>query len=170
MLLCWTGRFAIVCMQSAVLTAVPDATDNVPACTDLAGPSLHGLLHKACSKQLGSWCLPDWLLVLQNIALPGMVNYFRAASLEERDHAEMLMDFQVGCLGLQLAELAAAAVWTRLLRCAGPARSWLSLAGSAAASCAGISPHFWAATCAGCLTAITACPCALPLHTCRTRL
>eukprot|EP00891_Asterochloris_glomerata_P003444 jgi/Astpho2/3444/Aster-07044 len=29
-----------------------------------------------------------------NIALPGMVNYFRAASLEERDHAEMLMDFQ----------------------------------------------------------------------------
>ena len=30
-----------------------------------------------------------------NVALPGFVAYFREASLEERDHAQQLMDFQV---------------------------------------------------------------------------
>ena len=30
-----------------------------------------------------------------NVALPGFVTYFRDASIEERDHAQMLMDFQV---------------------------------------------------------------------------
>jgi len=30
-----------------------------------------------------------------NVALPGFVSYFRDASIEERDHAQMLMDFQV---------------------------------------------------------------------------
>ena len=30
-----------------------------------------------------------------NVALPGFVAYFRDASLEERDHAQQLMDFQV---------------------------------------------------------------------------
>ncbi|KAL0022845.1 hypothetical protein WJX79_008958 [Trebouxia sp. C0005] len=29
-----------------------------------------------------------------NVALPGFVSYFRDASIEERDHAQMLMDFQ----------------------------------------------------------------------------
>lgn len=32
-----------------------------------------------------------------NVALPGFVSYFRDASIEERDHAQMLMDFQVTC-------------------------------------------------------------------------
>lgn len=30
-----------------------------------------------------------------NVALPGMASYFRAASEEERTHAQTLMDFQV---------------------------------------------------------------------------
>ena len=30
-----------------------------------------------------------------NVALPGLASYFRAASLEERGHATTLMDFQV---------------------------------------------------------------------------
>ena len=30
-----------------------------------------------------------------NVALPGLASYFRAASEEEREHAQMLMDFQV---------------------------------------------------------------------------
>lgn len=30
-----------------------------------------------------------------NVALPGFVSYFRDASIEERDHAQQLMDFQV---------------------------------------------------------------------------
>ncbi len=33
-----------------------------------------------------------------NVALPGLASYFRAASLEERDHATELMDFQVHIL------------------------------------------------------------------------
>ena len=32
-----------------------------------------------------------------NVALPGMASYFRAASEEERTHAQELMDFQVHC-------------------------------------------------------------------------
>lgn len=32
-----------------------------------------------------------------NVALPGMASYFRAASEEERTHAQTLMDFQVCC-------------------------------------------------------------------------
>lgn len=30
-----------------------------------------------------------------NVALPGFVTYFRNASLDERSHAQKLMDFQV---------------------------------------------------------------------------
>lgn len=30
-----------------------------------------------------------------NVALPGLASYFRAASEEEREHAQTLMDFQV---------------------------------------------------------------------------
>lgn len=30
-----------------------------------------------------------------NVALPGLASYFRAASDEEREHAQTLMDFQV---------------------------------------------------------------------------
>lgn len=30
-----------------------------------------------------------------NVALPGFAAYFKAASVEEREHAEMLMDYQV---------------------------------------------------------------------------
>ncbi len=30
-----------------------------------------------------------------NVALPGLASYFRAAALEERGHAQQLMDFQV---------------------------------------------------------------------------
>ena len=33
-----------------------------------------------------------------NVALPGLASYFRAASLEERGHAMELMDFQVPTL------------------------------------------------------------------------
>ncbi len=33
-----------------------------------------------------------------NVALPGLASYFRAASLEERTHATTLMDFQVHTL------------------------------------------------------------------------
>lgn len=34
-----------------------------------------------------------------NVALPGLASYFREAALEERTHAQELMDFQVivGC-------------------------------------------------------------------------
>lgn len=35
-----------------------------------------------------------------NVALPGLAAYFRAASLEERDHATQLMDFQVCACGI----------------------------------------------------------------------
>ena len=31
-----------------------------------------------------------------NVALPGFASYFKAASAEEREHAELLMDYQVG--------------------------------------------------------------------------
>ena len=31
-----------------------------------------------------------------NVALPGFVQYFRTAALDERSHAQKLMDFQVG--------------------------------------------------------------------------
>ena len=57
----------------------------------------------------------------------------------------MLMDFQVGCLGLPLlAELAAAAVWIKLLLCAGASSCLLKLAGSVAASSTEIFTHVWA--------------------------
>ena len=37
-----------------------------------------------------------------NVALPGLASYFRAASEEERGHAQTLMDFQVWSLLLKL--------------------------------------------------------------------
>lgn len=37
-----------------------------------------------------------------NVALPGLASYFREASLEERTHAQTLMDFQVSCIRLIL--------------------------------------------------------------------
>ena len=33
-----------------------------------------------------------------NVGLPGLTSYFRAESLDERGHAQMLMDFQVQTL------------------------------------------------------------------------
>ena len=45
-----------------------------------------------------------------NVALPGMASYFRAASEEERSHAQTLMDFQVSCLCHW-------AMWAKLSRC-----------------------------------------------------
>ena len=36
-----------------------------------------------------------------NVALPGMASYFRAASEEERTHAQELMDFQVCCCAIR---------------------------------------------------------------------
>ena len=31
-----------------------------------------------------------------NVSLPGFRDFFKAASLEEREHAQQLMDYQVG--------------------------------------------------------------------------
>ncbi len=40
-----------------------------------------------------------------NVALPGLASYFRAASLEERGHATELMDFQVHILCFSICSI-----------------------------------------------------------------
>lgn len=37
-----------------------------------------------------------------NVGLPGFAAFFRASSLEERNHAQQLMDFQVGAFRVRM--------------------------------------------------------------------
>ena len=39
-----------------------------------------------------------------NVGLPGLTQYFRGESLDERGHAQMLMDFQVRIQNLQVLQ------------------------------------------------------------------
>ena len=48
------------------------------------------VINLPCRLQAGSYFNRD------NVSLPGFRDFFKAASLEERGHAQQLMDYQVG--------------------------------------------------------------------------